>query len=157
MVELAKTFFDLLNPKFLIENIYLFSVLSLFLVVYGPRLHPRLPTTLRSLYDSAVFRALILFLIAYLAHRDFAASLTIAIVFTVTMNILHSTNVLESIATKLHMEGFESVVNGPAVANCSTYKPEDREKLGNSFYPLNPIDTDIRGSQETEYAETLKK
>ncbi len=155
MVELAKTFFDLLNPKFLIENIYLFAVLSLFLVVYGPRLHPRLPSTLRSLYDNAVFRALVLFLIAYLAHRDFAASLTIAIVFTVTMNILHSTNVLESIASKLHMEGFESY--GPAVANCTNYKPEDREKLGNSFYPLNTNESgEFRGNQETEYAETLK-
>ena len=28
MLDLAKNLFDLLNPKFLIENIYLFSILS---------------------------------------------------------------------------------------------------------------------------------
>jgi hypothetical protein len=154
MLDLAKNLFDLLNPKFLIENIYLFSVLSLFLVVYGPRLHPALPPTLRSLFDNAMFRALVLFLIAYIAHRDFAAALTISIVFMVTMNILHSTNVLESIATKLHMENFETY--GPAVANCTTYKQEDRQKLGNSFYPLNTSDIEVTGNKENEYAETLK-
>ncbi len=151
MVEIAKTFFELLEPKFLVQNIYLFSVLSIFLVVYGPRLHIRLPGTLRHLFDNTFFRMLVLFLIAYMAHRNFVVALTIAIIFVVTMNILHTTNAFESIRGKLIQEHF--VTYGAPVADCNNYDKNKLEELRTSFYPLNPTDTALIGTEERELAD----
>jgi hypothetical protein len=151
MVEIAKTFFELLEPKFLVQNIYLFSILSIFLVVYGPRLHIRLPSTLRHLFDNTFFRMLVLFLIAYMAHRNFVVALTIAIIFIVTMNILHTTNAFESLRNSLFQENF--VTYGPPVADCNTYDKNKREELRTSFYPLNPVDSDLIGNEERELAD----
>ena len=53
---------DLLNPELLVENTYLFATLSIFLAMYGPRLHMKLPQSLRSLFDNPVFRGSVLFL-----------------------------------------------------------------------------------------------
>ena len=67
MIEIVRTLQGLFNPEVLVENSFLFAILSIFLMMYGPRLHIRLPSTIRSLFDSAVFRGVILFLIAYMS------------------------------------------------------------------------------------------
>lgn len=97
MVEIVKTLSGLLNPNILVENIYAFSVLAIFLTVYGPRLHTRLPPSLMSLFDSMIFRSIILFLILYMSNRDFVGALTIVIIFSVTMNIMHTNDVLKNL------------------------------------------------------------
>jgi len=144
-LQIVNKLSDLLNPELLIENTFLFSVLSIFLAMYGPRLHIKLPESLKGLFDNPVFRGSILFLIAYMAHRDFVGALTITIVFLVTMNLLHTTEVLENVSELLKNEGFK--VNGPPVANCATYNSSDAQKLGTKFYPLNDND-DASGLRE---------
>ena len=99
MVEVVKTLSGLLNPNVLVENIYAFTVLTVFLTMYGPRLHMRLPPSLMELFDSMLFRAAILFLIVYMSNRDFVGALTIVIIFTVTMNILHTNDVLKNVSS----------------------------------------------------------
>ena len=94
MVE-VKTLSGLLNPKVLVENVYAMSVLALFLALYGPRLHTRLPPTLMSLFNNPMFRAAVLFIIVYMFNRDFVGAITIVIIFTVTMNVLHTHDVLK--------------------------------------------------------------
>ena len=126
---------DLLNPEILVENTYLFATLSIFLAMYGPRLHMKLPESLKSLFDNPIFRGSVLFLIAYMAHRDFVGALVITIIFLVTLNLLHTTEVLENVSNLLSNEGFQ--VNGPPVANCKTYKSSDPIALGTKFYPLH--------------------
>ena len=126
---------DLLNPEILVENTYLFATLSIFLAMYGPRLHMKLPESLKSLFDNPIFRGSVLFLIAYMAHRDFVGALVITIIFLVTLNLLHTTEVLENVSNLLSNEGFQ--VNGPPVANCKAYKSSDPIALGTKFYPLH--------------------
>ena len=46
---------ELLDPKFLVQNTYLFSILSVFLVMYGPRLQPNLPDQLKNVFDIIIF------------------------------------------------------------------------------------------------------
>ena len=99
MVEIVKSLSELFNPDILIENVYAFSVLAIFLTMYGPRLHTRLPPSLMALFDNMAFRSAILFLIVYMSHRDFIGALTIVIIFSVTMNILHTHDVLKNIGT----------------------------------------------------------
>ena len=135
MAEVVRSLKELLDPNILVENIWLFSILSIFLAMYGPRLHMKLPGSIRNLFDNAVFRGAVLFLIAYMANRDFAGALTITIIFVVTLNILHTTQVLENVATLVSRENFQ--INGSPVANCDSYKHSDANKLGMKFYPLN--------------------
>ena len=97
MVEIVKTLSGLLNPKVLVENVYAISILALFLALYGPRLHTRLPPALMSLFNNPIFRAAVLFIIVYMSNRDFVGAITIVIIFTVTMNVLHTHDVLKNV------------------------------------------------------------
>lgn len=125
------------NPNILVENVFIFSILTLFLSMYGPRLHPKLPQSLKKLFDSAVFRGSVLFLIAYMAKRDFAGALTVALIFMITMNIINTSKVLERFDNHSLYQRVSMPIKGGPVANCSVYKHSDEQKLGTKFYPLN--------------------
>ena len=101
MVEFVNTLKGFMNPDVLVENVYVFSVLCIFLSMYGPRLHIRLPPTLMGLFNNTLFRAAVLFLIAYMSHKDFVGALAITIIFMVSLNILHTHTVLSSAATSI--------------------------------------------------------
>ena len=141
MVKIVRTLKGLFNPDVLVENVILFSVLSIFLAMYGPRLHIQLPPTLRGLFDNAVFRGTILFLIAYMSSRDFVGALTISLIFLITINLLQGVNVLDQITGMLSVSQLPTSEehfspNGPPVANCNTYTT-DANKIGTMYYPLN--------------------
>ena len=135
MSKVVRSVKEFLDPNILVENVWLVTVLSVFLAMYGPRLHIKLPGSIRNLFDNAVFRGSVLFMIAYMANRDFAGALTITIIFVVTLNILHTTQVLENVAGLISREKFQ--INGSPVANCNSYKHSDANKIGMKFYPLN--------------------
>ena len=147
---------DLLNPEFLVENVFLFSILSIFLAMYGPHLHMKLPPTIKGLFNNPVFRMSVLFLIAYMSHRDFSAALTITIIFVVTLNLIQSSNVLDEVTQKL--EGFSA--NGAPVANCRGYNLTNINATGTIHYPLNDdnrqlSNNDLGGNQPGQYASEL--
>lgn len=131
MVEQIKNISDMLNPEILVKNIYLYSLLVLFLTMYGPRLHPKLPSSLRNLFDNYIFRAIILFLISYLSIKNFSISLVIAIIFIFIINLLNTENVLNIIKN----EGF--TINGPPVSSCNIYNKDSFNLVGTAFYPMS--------------------
>ena len=90
----------ILNPEILIKNSWLAGILIIFLVMYGPRLQPNLPTGLKALFNNPLFRGTILFLIIYISQRDIASALVITIIFVVTVNLLHSNDVFNKILIK---------------------------------------------------------
>ena len=100
--------------------------------MYGQRLHPKLPDSLKNLFNNPLFRAVVLFLIAYLSSKNFQSSIVITVIFLVTMNILHTTKVLDGFT---NYENFS--INGPPVASCSAYNNEAINLHGTAFYPLN--------------------
>jgi hypothetical protein len=104
--------------KNLIENTYVFAILSVFLAMYGPRLHMALPRSIRSLFSNPLFRGLILFLVVYLSNHDMVMALTITIIFVVVMYGVQMSNLLEG----MYVENFE--VYGKPVANCSNYEQD---------------------------------
>ena len=134
----------LLNPNFLVENVFIFSVLVLFLSMYGPRLHPKLPVGIKRMFDNIVFRGLVLFLIAYMSQRDFPGALIVAIIFMITMNIVNSTKVLDKFNNYALYKRVPIPIQGGSVANCNVYKSSDETKLGTKFYPLHD-NNDLRG------------
>ena len=86
-----------LSPDILIKNSWLVGILTVFLVMYGPRLQPRLPNGLKTLFNNALFRGVVLFLIIYISQKDIVSALVITIVFVVTINILHSHDIFNKI------------------------------------------------------------
>ena len=127
MVEIVKTLQGLFDPNVLVENVFLFSILSIFLVMYGPRLHPKLPNSLRNLFNNRFFRVLVMFLVVYLSNKNLALSLTITIIYVVTMSIVNHVNAVEM----LTMEMFY----GAQISRCKNY--ENINKIGTAFYPLS--------------------
>ena len=146
-MESVKNIFD---PENLVQNTYLFGVLSLFLIIYGPRLHPRLPDSLRNLFNNVLFRGVIIFLVVYLASINFELSLMITIVFLVTMNILHSSNVLDTFRNYgpplFQDEKYENY--GPPVANIDSYNQDLMKEINTLYYPLNSDNNNVNKNMD---------
>jgi hypothetical protein len=105
--------------KNLLQNSYIFGLLALFLTMYGPRLHIGLPKSVRSLFSNSLFRALVLFIVVYMAHHDITMALTITIIFVVVMYGVQMTNILEG----MYEEHYENY--GKPVADCSNYQDDN--------------------------------
>lgn len=121
---------NLLNPEALLQNTYIASILSIFLAMYGPRLQPKLPTQLRSVFNNNLFRVLIIFLITYTTSKNAQLSITITIIFLITLNLLHNDYILKLLSN----EGFS--INGTPL---STTNYDDKQTMftGSQNYPLN--------------------
>jgi hypothetical protein len=138
MTDVVKSFKTMLNPDYLVQNSYLFAVLSIFLTMYGPRLHPKLPEPLINLFDNALFRAVVLFMIVFLSSNNFQSSIVITVIFLVTMNLLHTSKALE----KYENIQYENFYNyGAPVSKCSNYSSEAINTHGTAYYPLNAEDS----------------
>lgn len=78
-----------------LQNPYVSATLTLFLVLYGGLAKPDLPDFVMDLFDNALFRVLVLFLIAFTASKNAQVALLIAVGFTVTMNLLSERKMAE--------------------------------------------------------------
>jgi hypothetical protein len=139
MAETVKSLKTMLNPEYLVQNSYLFGVLSIFLAMYGPRLHPKLPTPLKNLFENPLFRSVVLFMIVYLSSSNFQSAIVVTIIFLVTMNLLHTSKALESYVN-IQNENFENF--GAPVSKCSNYNNGSINTYGTPFYPLHAPESD---------------
>lgn len=98
--------------KFL-DNEYVMTSVRLFLVLYAGLVAPRLPEAFSSLFDNAVFRVFVLFLIAYLGSKDATLSMLVAVGFVVSMIFLRKAEVSQSLAELVNavVESPQHVVN----------------------------------------------
>ena len=101
-----RTLKKLADPKILVKSTWLFGLVTLFLAMYGPRLHPKLPNSLRNLFKNPLFNALVIFLIIYMGSRDMATSLVITIIFIVTLTTITTGDLMGSIKKLMLMESF---------------------------------------------------
>ena len=131
-----------LNIQDIFASTYFFAILVIFVTMYGPRLSPKLPNSMRNLFNSHVFRALVMFLVIYSSNRQLGLvmSLTIVVVFMVLMNIVQTNHLLESFQQEnfeVQAYGYDANVGGPSPISCSTYDMKQSDFLGVPFYPLN--------------------
>ena len=125
-----------LNPKVLLDNSYMFAILTIFLTMYGPRLHMKLPTQIQDLFENKVFNMIVLFLIAYMTSKDIKTSIIMTVVFLVFMNIVNSNKIMKMISS-------ESFYNyGPPVSSCNNYPVKSINKTKTPYYPLHNKDND---------------
>lgn len=71
-----------------------YGLAAMLIAFYGPRLHPKLPTTVRNLFNNSAFRFVVLLLIAYLSMRDIKSALLVTILFLI-MTSLSTTQEIE--------------------------------------------------------------
>lgn len=84
---ISETMDFVLKP--LVDQPTIFTIVSLFLILYGSMAKPKLPIMIRQMFDYALFRFLILSLILWRSNKDIKSSLLLAIGFVLTMQILN--------------------------------------------------------------------
>tara|TARA_B100001093_G_scaffold494648_1_gene538301 strand:- start:169 stop:543 length:375 start_codon:yes stop_codon:yes gene_type:complete len=78
------------------SNKYSAALITLFLVLYGGFAAPTLPKFMVKMFDSPIFRILILSLIVYKGNKDISMSIMIAVAFTISMNIVNKQKFFEN-------------------------------------------------------------
>jgi hypothetical protein len=123
-----------------IKNRYLFSLLVLFTAIYGPRLQPRLPTSVRQLFNNPWFRSLIMFIVVFIARRDIKVSIFVTVAFISVLYLIQMTQMVEMFEQEQEEQELEQFVTyGRPLADCANYKSEEDSKKDDSqqTYPLN--------------------
>tara|TARA_B100002049_G_scaffold236810_1_gene224685 strand:- start:6081 stop:6509 length:429 start_codon:yes stop_codon:yes gene_type:complete len=102
-MTLPKIFNDLLAQ---LENKYIGTMVSLFLVLYGGLARPALPNFVKQLLANDIFRMLYVFLLAYIAEKNVQVALVCAVVFMVLNGLWADAEVKEAFES-LDDEDFE--------------------------------------------------
>ena len=80
------------------ENPVLYGVVAMFLAMYGPRLHPRLPPVVRNLFNNNMFRFAVILLVIYMSNKNLQMALVVAIGFLLVTSIATSLDIDEHFA-----------------------------------------------------------
>lgn len=95
------------NMESILSNPVTYGVVAIFLGMYGPRLHPRLPAVVKDLFNVPLFRFAVIALIIYMSNRDLTMSLIITIAFLVVLSIANSQDMQEEFMDR-YREGYSS-------------------------------------------------
>jgi hypothetical protein len=79
-----------------LENKYIGTIVSLFLVLYGGLARPELPTILKTLLANDIFRVIYVFVLAYIADKNVQVALVCAVVFMVLNGLWADAEVKEA-------------------------------------------------------------
>ena len=77
------------------SNPYLYGIIILALTMYGPRLSPALPSPIKKIFNSPIFRILVLTLVIYLTNKDLSMALIISIGFVLVVSLSSSLETFE--------------------------------------------------------------
>jgi hypothetical protein len=79
-----------------LENKYIGTIVSLFLVLYGGLARPELPNFMKNLLANDIVRILYVFLLAYIAEKNVQIALVCAVVFMVLNGLWADSQVKEA-------------------------------------------------------------
>jgi len=129
-----------------------YGLIAIFLTIYGPRLHPKLPDGIRELFNNNIFRFAIITLIIYLSNRDLQLALIIALTFIIIMSLSNSCHCHEVLREKFGLnenysdfdtlsefyEGFENKEEKPGKCKkCKKWKNCECEKGPDGLPPTD--------------------
>jgi hypothetical protein len=92
--------FENIDLQNLQNNPIIYGLLAVFLSIYGPRLHPKLPSPVRDLFNNNYFRFAVILLITYLSTRNLQAALVITISFCLILSFTNSQEVEAEVEEK---------------------------------------------------------
>ena len=92
-----------------IENRTVAAVLSVLVSLYVVFAAPEIPDVVRNLFDNAVFRFVVIFLVAYYAHssKNPMVALVVTVAFLFVTNILSGNRLIDSYSNYKAYENFE--------------------------------------------------
>jgi hypothetical protein len=120
-----KIFNDLLAQ---LENKYIGTIVSLFLVLYGGLARPALPNFLKQLLSNDIFRMLYVFLLAYIAEKNVQVALVCAVVFMVLNGLWADAEVKEAFES-LDEEDFADEEEEPDMGDVDDIEAFEDEEL----------------------------
>ena len=131
------------EPTFDCMKPYILGLLLVVVMIYGPRLSPKLPDVIKKLFDNLLFRALIMFLVLYSCTTKLGVlmSITIVIGFMILMNLLQTGHLMENFQQEnfrghTQYENFEGSQYGPPVSACKSYDMDQANFGGTPHYPM---------------------
>ena len=126
-MTLPQIFNDLLAQ---LENKYIGTMVSLFLVLYGGLARPALPNFIKQLLANDIFRMLYVFLLAYIAEKNVQVALVCAVVFMVLNGLWADAEVKEAFES-LDQEDFEEEDEEPDMGDVDDIEAfdDDDEEL----------------------------
>ena len=124
-MTLPKIFNDLLAQ---LENKYVGTIVSLFLVLYGGLARPALPNFLKQLLSNDIFRMLYVFLLAYIAEKNVQVALVCAVVFMVLNGLWADAEVKEAFES-LDEEDFADEEEEPDMGDVDDIEAFEDEEL----------------------------
>ena len=134
--------------KTILTNPLIYGVLAIILTMYGPRLSPKPPAFVSSLFNSAIFRFLVLVLVIFVGSEDLRLAMSVSIVFLIVMSVVNTENIREDFT--------QQVKN--YIANYNLYEssslPNNSEHFTEGMIPQNfnfkcTIDVDKSDSNTT--------
>lgn len=81
-----------------LANPYAMAVIKITLALYASQIAPKPPAYLQAVFQNVVFKIFAVFLIIYLADKDFQLAILIAVIYVIGMNLLSGRGVFESFA-----------------------------------------------------------
>jgi hypothetical protein len=127
----------------ILSNPTSYGLLALFLGIYGPRLHPKLPPVIKDLFNNNVFRFSIIVLIIFLSSKDLSASLIVAVAFLLVISIANSQEMQEQFLDK-YSEGY---------SNFDSIKEFYDDDDDNEYFQAGPEIETFTGKDPTEEFE----
>ena len=95
--EIPKTLKSVLKTEK--TNPYLYGIIIIALTMYGPRLSPGLPSPVKKLFNSIIFRVLVLTLIIYLSSKNLSLALVVSVGFVLIISLSSSLETFEYFET----------------------------------------------------------
>ncbi len=113
-----------------LENKYVGTIVSLFLVLYGGLARPELPEFIKQLLGNDIVRVLYVFLLAYLAEKNVQVALVCAVVFMVLNGLWADAEVKEAFES-LDEEDYEDEEEEPDMSmdDVEAFEDEDEEEF----------------------------
>lgn len=94
----------MLNINFL-NNKYMSSGLTLFLVLYAGLAAPQLPERITNLFENEIFKLFIMFMIAYMSTKNTTTALLVAICFAISLQTLTKQKINSQLINLLDQAG----------------------------------------------------
>ena len=131
------------------ENPVLYGVVAMFLAMYGPRLHPRLPPVVRNLFNNNMFRFAVILLVIYMSNKNLQMALVVAIGFLLVTSIATSLDVDEHFAKTREGYADYDAIN-------EFYEEEFKVNTSNDEEDEDELEEDDEEEEEDEEEEVEK-
>ena len=112
------------------NNYFNYSIIILLVLVlcnYISDLSSDYPDIIHDLVDEPLYKFIVLLVIFYISTQNYQIGLLLGIIFLILIN---------NIPLLSEYETNDKFINGPSVANCNTYNPQQINTTGTVYYPL---------------------